>query len=434
MVSKSKIKTTGKKSSLKLILISISVIILFVTWNMEPQVDTLGARLAFRSSVPHDLFGPFATWYFGSIGNELFSWSQQARIIQLLLTTISGLLLLDIDRWKRKRTLVILCIALLYSSNVNRDAFSLAFVLLGFALTLFCASKRKFRWTKLLLIIAGLSILIGSLMRPYFSFLSIPILFLILESLRFAQKLIALVTLTLLPLLINGFIAEKYELSKSFPSQQPIAQDLTYFACQTNNIIIQEQAFRVLKIANADLVPSKLCALSSIHSGFLISGDPWKGVSPAFTLFQEEQEREYAQFRNGYVGVVLSRPDLFLKLKLHNLIEVVSAKGQMQHFNALHKNPNDYIRNLALLLQFFDKIGLFSPLFFLLIIICSKFLKVWPKENTLTRDTSFQIATISLFCFSLIYVGAIGRYTYISSILLGLLCVQIPGKFKGFVR
>ena len=408
---------------LHLLIIVFAISVVSATWNMQPQVDSIGARNSFRSQNPNDLFGAFPTWYFGMLPDGTLTWFQKARLIQILLVLIASVIVLSMAHFRTHISVLAMSTALIFVTNVNRDSFGLSFLILGTAISLRLRVKETSISSKMSSLLLVGSMCLAFMMRPYFAFVSIPLLLSFFVNIKMIYRLLLIFTILFAPLVLNKFISQEMNLGKSFPSQQPIAQDLSYLACQTNNLNVQIKALKVLRIANVNLNASQLCKLTSIHSGFLISGDPWKSAPPAFQLFTESRENYFNRFQTEYIKLVITRPDLFIKVKMHNFIELLFAKGQMQHLEPLTVSNNIFVMSTSKFLLYLDKLGCFTVLFMSLMVFY-----FWLRNKRQLNSDKRVIpvllsAALSITGFSVIYVGAIGRYTYITFILL-FLCMS----------
>jgi hypothetical protein len=403
----------------------IFLVVTLFTWNYPAQVDAISARNTYISLERNDLFGAFPTWYFGNLPNTFFSWQQISRIIQLFIVGISGLLILFIPKFRNWKTILGYATFALFASNVNRDGFSLSFALLGTVSFLLISQVQQNRIILMLKTVSIICFIICALMRPYFCFISLPILLIVCRTNKNVFRIFILSAVLAIPIGVNTLIAITGDFKKAFPSQQPMAQDLTYMACQTNNASLQEKAFTVMNQANPDLQRSDLCAASSIHSGFLISGDPWKEVPPVFKLFKESERAQFYKFRSSYFKLIISRPDIYVKSKVHNLIEMSSAKGQLQHLTEGSESLKSSRQRIAKLLSLVDKIGLLTPTLGIILLVINYSRRGVGSFEQFWRNPMFQVGTLSLIGFSLIYIGAIGRYGYIAAAMYWLTYVSM---------
>ena len=384
-----------------------------------PSTDAVSARSDF-SKDPNNWFGSLTPFVYGITPWNDATWFYVVSIIQVVLFSF-GLSLL----FKRYKTSIFGLFPLTFfgasfASWVIRD--SLLFSLLIFSIGLIVANLKAPLFREKILIAFGLVTLLISLsIRPYLSISFAFLLFYVARKLAVKIQIILILLLALVtgPFLIDSTFSKGLSQYDTYPLQQVIIFDLAQMACWSSNDEIRLQASEALNPIGRSSSIGELCGnLKPYNWQFAVSGENTDEAG-ALKRLERNDVLLFRELVRDYLHLTIQRPDEILKIKLRNLNELLFVNGQ---FDGLEKSKSLN----AGLFKILDKIHVFSwivliPIFLLWSIRFRPFGNISELRTGGSLVYAIFVAGLTMVpLISFFYVGAIGRYTFISTFLMAL--------------
>jgi hypothetical protein len=387
-----------------------------LSFPLIPSVDAASARSDFSLN-PNNWFGSLTPLIYGIAPGSQNSWVYFIGAFQVIIFTAGFILMFRASRITKVAYHLTLFIGSVFSSWVIRD--SLMFSLIVFSIGIMIANSTiKSHREKLLLGLSLVLLVIALSIRPFFSIAFIFIILTLFHKIKFRKMLsfFLIVVFAFAPYSLDFGLSRMLNQGETFPSQQVIIFDLSQMACWSSNENLRVRASNALEpIVNSNSVHGLCENLRPFNWQFLVSGDQ-TDESGALRRLSEGDLVIYRKLVAEYALISVSRPDEFMKIKLRNLNELLFVNGQL---DGIEKSKS----LISFPIRILDKLHLFSWVILLPLIIflmrSKSALDLRSKAPldgfglALVRSGFLTIPLIAVF-----YVGAIGRYTLISSFLL----------------
>lgn len=383
---------------------------------VSPSQDALSIRFEFQNS-PNNWFGGLTPLIYGIMPGGENWWYFNASLFQTLLFVIGFLLLIQNYKISRIYLVFLVFFGASFSSWVIRDSLCFALVFFSLGCCFGVSEKnRDFKINKVIIVFGLVVLVLGLSIRP---FLSIAFMFCVVPLIRtfVRNKIVIGLLLSIFvvsPLISDTLLSSGLKQKQTYPVQQVIIFDLAQIGCWSSNENLRKEVFDFFSAEYGETSQLQVCGnLRPYNWQFIVRPElPTNNLS--LRVLNRQDSYLMGSLIKKYLQIALERPDEIAKIKLRNFAELFFANGQ---FEGLSK----YGSVGSGLFKIVDKLHLFSWFFFSLLLLCLKIFKSFSFLDYRNLDLAAALYFSGLTTIPLVsvfYVGAIGRYTFLSTFLI----------------
>ena len=437
--------------------IALALLTFFSNLPTSGGEDVSNARDSALSEYPIDFWGGISSVFYSKIPNFPLGWAVHLLIFQVLIITISLIIIANRFHSKSKRFklsfLIFAYLALVFGSHQTRDGLMFGLICLGFSLFYYrsmITTKSLRIWTNFTAITL---LILAFSFRPWVSFSCSLVLagwyFVRNKSVKLIYKLsVSVIIFTMFPVATVALEIGAQNLARLHtihPEQQVISMDLAAAYCWSTNPETVSAARKALALMYLDNNPGNICESFKPINWVWFSRKPIienSDTPTTFAFLTEKNEAQFQSLRTQWIKLIFDDPATYVQNKYMYASQVFIA-GDSRYIRLL--NETYYLKSTRN--NFLDAIfGTFllpwdltislhllsmqCVLLFWLILV----LKLYRggSSRSIPLD-SFSVISFLLWLIATVfaYIGDNGRYTYSASLaLLFTLFFENEGSHK----